>query len=110
MHGFDLVIDGSAADSLWFLSLLGQDALDLLEVRLNGPLTSDRLQQAIGDDLALTGVTPKLFLPNLSGLTQGPGFPNLSCLGLLSDRILGGGSNARPAPSTTRRNVEYQSL
>lgn len=34
-------------------------------------------------------MTPKLFLPNLAGLTQGPGFPNLSCLGLLSDRILG---------------------
>jgi mycobactin lysine-N-oxygenase len=24
----------------------------------------------------------------LAGLAQGPGFPNLSCLGLLSDRIL----------------------
>jgi hypothetical protein len=24
----------------------------------------------------------------LAGLQQGPGFPNLSCLGLLSDRIL----------------------
>jgi mycobactin lysine-N-oxygenase len=24
----------------------------------------------------------------LAGLEQGPGFPNLSCLGLLSDRIL----------------------
>jgi mycobactin lysine-N-oxygenase len=23
-----------------------------------------------------------------AGLAQGPGFPNLSCLGLLSDRIL----------------------
>jgi mycobactin lysine-N-oxygenase len=24
----------------------------------------------------------------VAGLAQGPGFPNLSCLGLLSDRIL----------------------
>ena len=24
----------------------------------------------------------------IAGLAQGPGFPNLSCLGLLSDRIL----------------------
>jgi mycobactin lysine-N-oxygenase len=110
VHGFDLVIDGSGADSLWFLPLLGQDALDLLEVRLNGPLTSDRLQQAIGTDLALTGVAPKLFLPNLSGLVQGPGFPNLSCLGLLSDRVLGGGPPTRPTHSPTRRNSEYQSL
>lgn len=89
VHGFDLVIDGSGADPLWFLPLLGQDALDLLELGLGGPLTGESLQEFIGDDLALTDVTPKLFLPGLSGLTQGPGFPNLSCLGLLSDRVLG---------------------
>jgi mycobactin lysine-N-oxygenase len=29
-----------------------------------------------------------LHLPVAAGLAQGPGFPNLSCLGLLSDRIL----------------------
>ena len=29
-----------------------------------------------------------LHLPMLAGLAQGPGFPNLSCLGLLSDRVL----------------------
>ncbi|KAA0111291.1 NADPH-dependent L-lysine N(6)-monooxygenase MbtG [Mycolicibacterium sp. P1-5] len=109
VHGFDLVIDGSGAESLWFLPLLGQDVLDLLEVRLNGPLTSDRLQQAIGDNLALAGVAPTLFLPNLSGLNHGPGFPNLSCLGLLSDRILG----ARPGADRTQMNgshVEYQPI
>jgi len=95
VHGFDLVIDGSGADVLWFTSLFSQDALDLLELGLGGPLTADRLQESIGYDLAVTDVTPKLFLPNLSGLTQGPGFPNLSCLGLLSDRVLG--STAGPA-------------
>ncbi|OBI80275.1 NADPH-dependent L-lysine N(6)-monooxygenase MbtG [Mycobacterium sp. E740] len=89
IHGFDLVIDGSGADAMWFVPLLGQDALDLVELGLGAPLTSEALQEAIGDDLAVTGVAPKLFLPGLSGLTQGPGFPNLSCLGLLSDRILG---------------------
>ncbi|KUI01897.1 NADPH-dependent L-lysine N(6)-monooxygenase MbtG [Mycobacterium sp. IS-3022] len=89
VHGFDLVIDGSGADAMWFVPLLGQDALDLLELGLGAPLTPDALQESIGDDLAVTGVAPKLFLPGLSGLTQGPGFPNLSCLGLLSDRILG---------------------
>jgi mycobactin lysine-N-oxygenase len=89
VHGFDLVIDGSGADALWFTSLFTQDALDTLELGLGGPLASDRLQEGIGYDLALTDVNPKLFLPSLSGLTQGPGFPNLSCLGLLSDRVLG---------------------
>jgi mycobactin lysine-N-oxygenase len=89
VHGFDLVIDGSGADPLWFADLFSQDALDLLELGLGGPLTGERLQESIGHDLAVTGIAPKLFLPNLSGLTQGPGFPNLSCLGLLSDRVLG---------------------
>lgn len=31
---------------------------------------------------------PKLYLPTLSGLTCGPGFQTLQCLGLLSDRII----------------------
>ena len=54
VHGFDLVIDGSGADPLWFTSLFSQDALDLLELGLGGPLTGDRLQEAIGHDLAVS--------------------------------------------------------
>jgi mycobactin lysine-N-oxygenase len=54
-------------------------------------------------------VAPKLFLPNLAGLNQGPGFPNLSCLGLLSDRVLGAELGPRTDPST-RRDDEHQSL
>ncbi|OMC55550.1 lysine 6-monooxygenase [Mycobacterium sp. IS-836] len=108
VHGFDLVIDGSGADPLWFSSLFSQDALDLLELGLGGPLTADRLQEAIGYDLAVADVAPKLFLPNLAGLTQGPGFPNLSCLGLLSDRVLGSTTNpskSAPARRELGRNV-----
>jgi len=109
VHGFDLVIDGSGADPLWFTSLFSQDALDLLELGLGGPLTADRLQEAIGYDLAVTDVAPKLFLPNLAGLTQGPGFPNLSCLGLLSDRVLG--STTSPSkPPTVRGSEQHQPL
>lgn len=107
VHGFDLVIDGSGADAMWFVPLLGQDALDLLELGLGAPLTPDVLQESIGDDLAVVGVQPKLFLPGLSGLTQGPGFPNLSCLGLLSDRILGADLTAPMDP--TRGHV-HQSV
>ena len=109
VHGFDLVIDGSGADPLWFTSLFSQDALDLLELGLGGPLTADRLQEAIGYDLAVTDVAPQLFLPNLAGLTQGPGFPNLSCLGLLSDRVLG--STTSPSdPSTVTGSEQHQPL
>ncbi|MBS9534540.1 NADPH-dependent L-lysine N(6)-monooxygenase MbtG [Mycobacterium sp. M1] len=107
-HGFDLVIDGSGADPLWFLSLLDGDATRTLESAVGGPLTGERLEEAIDYDLAVGGVAPKLFLPNLSGLNEGPGFPNLSCLGLLSDRILGAGATDQDAP--IERSHEYQSV
>ncbi len=109
VHGFDLVIDGSGADPLWFSSLFSQYALDLLELGLEGPLTADSLQEAIGYDLAVTGVSPKLFLPTLSGLTQGPGFPNLSCLGLLSDRVLGGMAGAAGSAGLSRKTTSQRS-
>ena len=51
VHGFDMVIDGSGADGLWFVPLL--------ELGLGGPLTGDALQEAIGHDLAVTDITPK---------------------------------------------------
>ncbi len=114
LHDFDLVIDGSGADPLWFLSLLSQDAVDLLELGLQAPLTCQRLEESIGADLAVSGVAPKLFLPNLAGLNEGPGFPNLSCLGLLSDRILSAELGLAPAPVGTNRSKgrsdEYQSV
>jgi mycobactin lysine-N-oxygenase len=47
------------------------------------------VERAIGHDLAVTGLSPRLHLPVLAGVAQGPGFPNLSCLGLLADRVLG---------------------
>ena len=53
-------------------------------------------------DLSVAGLAPPLHLPVMAGLAQGPGFPNLSCLGLLSDRILrryvAGGDAAVLAP------------
>lgn len=108
LHRFDLVIDGSGADPLWFLPLLHPEAVDLLELGMGGPLTGERLEESIGHDLAVAGVTPKLFLPNLSGVNEGPGFPNLSCLGLLSDRVLGAEAGVSDPP--IRRSGEYQSV
>ena len=46
------------------------------------------VERAIGVDLTVTGLDAPLHLPMLAGLAQGPGFPNLSCLGLLADRVL----------------------
>jgi mycobactin lysine-N-oxygenase len=108
LHRFDLVIDGSGADPLWFLPLLRPDALSLLELGMDGPLTGERLEESIGHDLAVRGVTPKLVLPNLSGINEGPGFPNLSCLGLLSDRVLGAEMGEPEWP--LGRSGEYQSV
>lgn len=108
VHGFDLVIDGSGADAMWFVPLLSQEARDLIELGLGAPLTGEALEESIGPDLAVGGVTPKLFLPGLSGITQGPGFPNLSCLGLLSDRVLGAHYPHHNSDVDKRRTVEHQ--
>ncbi len=42
----------------------------------------------IGRDLELKGMRPRLHIPGLAGLSQGPGFANLGALGLLSNRVL----------------------
>ncbi len=31
---------------------------------------------------------PRLYIPGLAALSQGPGFANLGCLGLLANRVL----------------------
>ncbi|HUC06653.1 MAG TPA: hypothetical protein VMR96_01070, partial [Solirubrobacterales bacterium] len=42
----------------------------------------------IGRSLELRGMQPRLQIPGLAGLSQGPGFANLGALGLLSNRVL----------------------
>ncbi len=42
----------------------------------------------IGRNLELRGMEPRLQIPGLAGLSQGPGFANLGALGLLSNRVL----------------------
>lgn len=46
------------------------------------------LELNIDRSLAVRDFTPPLHLPMLAALQEGPGIPGLSCLGLLSDRIL----------------------
>ena len=48
------------------------------------------IEGSIRRDLSVDGMDPTLVLPTMAGFNQGPGFGNLSCLGLLADRILGG--------------------
>lgn len=59
----------------------------------------------IGRHLELRGVRPRLQIPGLAGLSQGPGFANLGALGLLSNRVLQpfllGTQPSEPQPSSS---------
>jgi mycobactin lysine-N-oxygenase len=81
---YDAVVVAIGFDGRWFEALLGDDAA----ARYRDALGGGELQRAIDVDLSVCGLTPPLHLPVMAGLAQGPGFPNLSCLGLLSDRVL----------------------
>lgn len=98
--GYDLVVDATGFEREWFVERMGPKAKQALLYRLglaDGPdLTSEEfekelpraLDKCIDLDLSVDGLKPHLHLPMHAALEQGPGFPNLSCLGLLSDRIL----------------------
>ena len=81
---YDLVVVAIGFNARWFERLLGAEARRRLELALAGA----ELEGRIEFDLSVAGRRPPLHLPLMAGLAQGPGFPNLSCLGLLSDRIL----------------------
>jgi mycobactin lysine-N-oxygenase len=81
---YDVVVVAVGFDARWFERLLGPEGRS----RLDSALAGDDLERRIDLDLSVAGLSPPLHLPVLAGLAQGPGFPNLSCLGLLSDRIL----------------------
>jgi mycobactin lysine-N-oxygenase len=61
-----------------------------LRERLSNRRTQGLIISGIQDDLSISGkiIPAKLHVPMLAGLGQGPGFPNLSCLGTLADRII----------------------
>jgi mycobactin lysine-N-oxygenase len=83
---YDLVVVAIGFEARWFERLLSGEARNRIENELAGAA----LDRAIELDLSVAGLSPPLHLPVLAGLAQGPGFPNLSCLGLLSERILRG--------------------
>jgi mycobactin lysine-N-oxygenase len=84
---FDYVIVGIGFNALWFLNHMDAQTRTRLQQTLGG-LGQQTIERSIGEDLAINDVQPRLHLPMLAGVAQGPGFPNLSCLGLLSDRVL----------------------
>jgi mycobactin lysine-N-oxygenase len=84
---YDYVVVARGFDATSFLEWFDAAARSAIEA-VTGGLDTAALEHSIGTDLAITGLTPRLHLPMLAGVAQGPGFPNLSCLGLLADRAL----------------------
>jgi mycobactin lysine-N-oxygenase len=85
----DYVINCTGYDPLeQFRRLLAPQARDELE-RQVGPLWGRACDEvAIGRALELEGVRPRVHIPGLAALSQGPGFSTLGALGLLADRVL----------------------
>jgi mycobactin lysine-N-oxygenase len=84
---YDYVVVARGFDALWFRHLLDAVAHERM-AEVTHSFDGSSIEHAILEDLSLAGFMPKLHLPMLAGIAQGPGFPNLSCLGLLADRIL----------------------
>jgi mycobactin lysine-N-oxygenase len=84
---YDFVIVAIGFNSLSFGDLFDDETRRHVTSTLGG-WDARRLQELITHDLSSGHLRPRLHLPMLAGLAQGPGFPNLSCLGLVSDRIL----------------------
>lgn len=69
----------------------GFDRLSFLDWFPEWPLERDEsaLSSRVSTDLTISGLEARLHVPGLAAMAQGPGFPHLSCLGLLADRVLG---------------------
>jgi mycobactin lysine-N-oxygenase len=121
-------VDDAAADgprSERFDYVVNCTGFDLLE-QLRGlfaPATRARIERhagqlwdrppeseiAIGRTLELAGLRPRLHIPGLAALSQGPGFANLGCLGLLANRVLApfllGDDAAPPAAPASEQSL-----
>lgn len=80
------LIFGLGFDPLWFIDILPTNIREDIET-VGG---NDEIERSINTFIEIEHekVPKGLFAPMAAGLSQGPGYPNLSCLGLLSDAIL----------------------
>jgi mycobactin lysine-N-oxygenase len=83
----EYVVVARGFDALWFMHLL-DEVTHTRMAELTHSFDGRTIEHAIREDLSLGGFMPTLHLPMLAGIAQGPGFPNLSCPGLLADCIL----------------------
>jgi mycobactin lysine-N-oxygenase len=87
---YDFVVNCTGFDLLRQLRGLFPDGVrDTVEEQC-GPLwdAPPQSEVPIGRGLELEGMRPRLHIPGLGGLRQGPGFANLGSLGLLANRVL----------------------
>jgi mycobactin lysine-N-oxygenase len=107
-HDHGLRVDHAAADGVlagdhhdYLVNCTGFDLLEQLRCLFSPAMRAEiecrvgqlwgRAPEAevpIGRHLELEGMQPPLHIPGLGGLSQGPGFANLGCLGLLANRVL----------------------
>lgn len=87
---YDFVVNCTGFDLMAQLRGLFSPELRAEVEREAGPLWDGppQAEVPIGRALELVGVTPRLYIPGLGGLSQGPGFANLGSLGLLANRVL----------------------
>jgi mycobactin lysine-N-oxygenase len=97
----DFVVNCTGFDLLAQLRGLFPDATrEAIEARV-GKLwdTPAGTEVPIGRNLELLGIKPRIQIPGLAGLSQGPGFANLGALGLLANRVLQPLFEGQRAPS-----------
>ncbi len=106
-EGDGVYVDYAAAEGLtsarhdYLINCTGFDLLEQLRGLFSPALRAEIERQAgpvwerppeadvaIGRALELEGMRPRLYIPGLAALAQGPGFANLGCLGLLANRVL----------------------
>ncbi|MCW2994129.1 MAG: hypothetical protein JWQ18_1624 [Conexibacter sp.] len=87
---YDYVVNCTGFDLLEQLRGLFPPPVRAEIERRSGPLWDlpSSTELRFGRGLEVEGLWPRLHIPGLAGLTQGPGFANLGCLGLLADRVV----------------------
>jgi mycobactin lysine-N-oxygenase len=87
---YDFVVNCTGFDLLRQLRSLFPDEVRAEVESHCGPLWDrpPKTEVPIGRALELLDVNPRLHIPGLGGLSQGPGFANLGSLGLLANRVL----------------------
>lgn len=87
---YDYIVNCTGFDLLAQLRELFPAEVRAEVERRAGPLwdTPPGTEVPFGRALELRGMEPRLHIPGLAGLSQGPGFANLGSLGLLANRLL----------------------